>query len=567
VKTIGRQLIVASLGALFCWGVIPAQLLAQSIQVTSANPNAAPQGTINLNVAVGGNGFKKGAKAAFFLSGTTNPDGVTVNSTSFNSSSQVTANITISDTTSIANFDIQVTNSDGRTGKGSQLFAVTAKGTPIGCTTLGTPSAFSLVTTLNYINASGVPEYTGSFGGTIRVRPVTLTFGGQYRTVMVAAVSNNAGGNMEFFILDPATGEVLDGQPLFSGGPVQPHITVIYDPTHTIGARAIAVGDLNADGIPDFVIGSRLNNIAFAFLDSVTNGVLSYSAITIPAPSGNSGRFGAGVAMGNLDGLPGDELAVGDSGSGTGHNQKLGKVFIYRFNGSGLDLIGTPVESPATIGFGFSVAIGDVTGDGVPDLIVGGGTVYVFPAPLSSTFSYALTTGVSGDGLGTQLAAGHLSSSGATDVVATTSAGSSDVEVAVFAGPIASNRTSPTFTFPAYSGLSTTGWATGFDAADIDGDALGGIEALVGVPNASNSGSCKSPGAAEVYFSNPLNPSQPTLYVFQPPVIDSTTGSYGWGVGAVPATPGNPPLLLVGETAQTLGGVANAGQVYVYKKN
>ena len=100
------------------WGAMPSQLLAQNIQVTSATPPAAAQGTINLNVAIGGNGFKKGAKAAFYLTGTTDPDGVAVNSTSFKSSSQVTANINVSDTTNIANFDIVVTNTDGRTGKG-----------------------------------------------------------------------------------------------------------------------------------------------------------------------------------------------------------------------------------------------------------------------------------------------------------------------------------------------------------------------------------------------------------------------------------------------------------------
>ena len=127
------------------WAATPSVLQAQNIQVTSANPPAAPQGTINLNVAIGGNGFKKGAKATFYLTGTTDPDGVTVNATSFNSSSQLTANINISDTASIANFDVVVTNTDGRTGKGSQLFSVTAKGTPVGCTTLGTPSTFTLV--------------------------------------------------------------------------------------------------------------------------------------------------------------------------------------------------------------------------------------------------------------------------------------------------------------------------------------------------------------------------------------------------------------------------------------
>lgn len=94
------------------------------INVTAANPNAAAQGTTNLDVIVSGSGFRKGAKAQWFVTGTTNPGGVTVNSTTFNSSGQLTANITVSTTAVTGNFDIQVTNTDGRTGKGSELFAV-----------------------------------------------------------------------------------------------------------------------------------------------------------------------------------------------------------------------------------------------------------------------------------------------------------------------------------------------------------------------------------------------------------------------------------------------------------
>lgn len=105
----------------------PSPLLAQ-VQVTSANPNMAAEGTINLNVIVGGNGFKKGAKAAWLQSGTTNPGDVTVNSTSVNSSSQVTANITVSASGFTGSYDIVVTNTDGRSGKGTQLFSVTSGG-------------------------------------------------------------------------------------------------------------------------------------------------------------------------------------------------------------------------------------------------------------------------------------------------------------------------------------------------------------------------------------------------------------------------------------------------------
>ena len=97
------------------------------VQVTASDPIAAEQGTINLNVKVTGKGFKNGANAKWLVTGTTDTGGVTVNSTTFVSSTEVTANITVADTASIATFDIQVTNSDGRGGKGTELFKVTAK--------------------------------------------------------------------------------------------------------------------------------------------------------------------------------------------------------------------------------------------------------------------------------------------------------------------------------------------------------------------------------------------------------------------------------------------------------
>jgi len=68
-----------------------------------------------------------------------------------------------------------------------------------------------------------------------------------------------------------------------------------------------------------------------------------------------------------------------------------------------------------------------------------------------------------------------------------------------------------------------------------------------------------------LYLSNPSNPSQPTLIVFQPAIADGEL--FGYGVAVVPFSSGNPPLLLVGANYATVGGVSAAGQVYVYKKN
>jgi uncharacterized delta-60 repeat protein len=121
-------IILAGLLALIAVWFIPQSHAQGQVQVTAADPMAAEQGTINLNVKVTGKGFKNGANAKWFVTGTTNPGGVTVNSTNFVSSTELSANITVADTATIANFDIQVTNSDGRGGKGTELFAVTAKG-------------------------------------------------------------------------------------------------------------------------------------------------------------------------------------------------------------------------------------------------------------------------------------------------------------------------------------------------------------------------------------------------------------------------------------------------------
>jgi uncharacterized delta-60 repeat protein len=122
-----RTLILLCLGFFFINGFIT-DAQAQQIQVNAADPPVAEQGTLSLDVKVTGKGFKNGAQAKWFVTGTTNPGGVTVNSTTFVSSTELRATITVVDTAEIANFDIQVLNSDGRGGKGTELFRVTAKG-------------------------------------------------------------------------------------------------------------------------------------------------------------------------------------------------------------------------------------------------------------------------------------------------------------------------------------------------------------------------------------------------------------------------------------------------------
>jgi hypothetical protein len=73
----------------------PSLLRAQEVTVTSATPDTAEQGTISLDVTIKGSGYKKGARAQWFVTGTTNPGGIIVNSTAFVNSTTLVANITV----------------------------------------------------------------------------------------------------------------------------------------------------------------------------------------------------------------------------------------------------------------------------------------------------------------------------------------------------------------------------------------------------------------------------------------------------------------------------------------
>ncbi len=107
----------------------PPSLQAQTVQVLSADPPSTEQGAINLNVLIKGKGFKKGAKATFLVTGTNDNGGVQVNATNFVSTTSLTANINVSDAAVLSKYDIQVMNTDGRGGKGTELFSVTSKQT------------------------------------------------------------------------------------------------------------------------------------------------------------------------------------------------------------------------------------------------------------------------------------------------------------------------------------------------------------------------------------------------------------------------------------------------------
>ena len=148
----------------------------------------------------------------------------------------------------------------------------------------------------------------------------------------------------------------------------------------------VAVGDVTGNGRQDIItaplVGPATVNV-FMNNGSSTTPFTAYSASTptITAFSNISNYQGGvgGLAVGNVTANPatsGNSAGAGDIivGSGVG-TQAIAQVFNYYSNGASSTpaLTITPTFS-ASVTSGVSVAVADVNGDGVPDVVMGAGT-------------------------------------------------------------------------------------------------------------------------------------------------------------------------------------------------
>ncbi|HET9222396.1 MAG TPA: VCBS repeat-containing protein, partial [Roseiflexaceae bacterium] len=185
-------------------------------------------------------------------------------------------------------------------------------------------------------------------------------------------------------------------------------------------ASSVASGDLNRDGSDDIVLGNLfdLNTLgpspSQVYLNPGTGDFSAAAPTTLP----QSGRFTAGVAIGDLDGVNGPDIVLGNLYNPTNPGApQNSQVYLNPGNGNFSSV------TPATLNFGSlatSVAIGDLNNDTRPDIVLGkaAGPSLVYINPVGSNFATVVPTPMGGSGLGTYgVALGNFDGANGPDIV------------------------------------------------------------------------------------------------------------------------------------------------------
>ncbi|HKB15316.1 MAG TPA: VCBS repeat-containing protein, partial [Planctomycetota bacterium] len=300
-----------------------------------------------------------------------------------------------------------------------------------------------------------------------------------------------------------------------------------------IGGSVASAGDVDADGLPDVVLGG----FALARVHSGASGALLLSLPSLPSATITV----AGVGDVNGDGIP--EFAIGRPDASAPGSLLDGSVSLHS-GATGAALFTTSfVQVGARLGSSIA-GPGDVNLDGVPDVVAGGNGFFV--TVLSGTngaILYTLNSTVPQQALGPTVAAmGSFGGSAAPDFVVGSPGFLS------FPGPatVRSGANGAVLLSVPPPGPSDFGRAVA-RAGDLDGDGISDL--IVGAPQSDNGIFLPPPGTGLAYaFSGATGAS---LFTFGGSVIGEAFGFSVAGPGDLDGD--GVPDLLVGARQATTG--------------
>lgn len=328
---------------------------------------------------------------------------------------------------------------------------------------------------------------------------------------------------------------------------------------------SVKLGDVDGDGYADALVGSAANTFAVYLADQNTGG-LSTTAIT-SISIGTGGLLN--VELGDMNGDGFSDVLIGvtyDLGN-------VGRLYLYKSNavlGQGVTFsqqIVNPALAGSTQFFGYGIAMGDVNGDGLSDVIscaVGSsqfGAYFLFLAQSGGTYStYSQTVA------GTTSNAWYANSATAVDL---NQDGLADVAIGAYqelAGTgrvysYLSNGSSLVVTVnsPAV-GLSGSTTGTTVAAGDLNGDGLsdlfaGGYSYTATFANQGVVLTFLSEGNSNGFINSYLN-------LLTEPV---SLGEMGMGLASADVNGDGLSDVLIG-ASNSVGG-ANQGKAYLYISN
>jgi hypothetical protein len=316
--------------------------------VTSASPNTGAQGQNLTSVVIAGSHFQSGATCSFGA-------GITVNSCTFNSATQLTASLTLSATAAAGTRSVTVTNPDNQTGTVSSGFTVSAAAPTV---TSATPSSGTQGQNLASVVVAGTGFQSGatcSFGAGITVNSCTFNSATQLTASLTISASAATGArNVVVTNPDTQSGTLTSG---FTVGAAAPTVTSATPNTGAQGqnlASVVLAGtNFQSGATCSFGAGITVNSCAFNSATQLTASLtISASAATgarnvvVTNPDTQIGTLTNGFTVGAA--APTLTSATPNTGA---QGQNLASVV----------LAGTNFQSGAACSFGTGITVNSCT--------------------------------------------------------------------------------------------------------------------------------------------------------------------------------------------------------------